>query len=142
VTTSLHAHTDVSPPQKTAGSTTRTLPIGWALFAGLVGPAVTAVCIGLEPAPANPNAPEPLIATLLGFALLLAWAGAAMTAVQRRPAALAWASVIGGLSMAMTIACPLSGHHTSIGMWWIGEFLVCGAAWAAAEAGRFSIKHR
>jgi hypothetical protein len=111
------------------------LPLGWAAFAGLVGPVVAAFCLAVEPPPANPNAPEPLIATLLGFALMFAWGGAAITAGRRRVSALAWATVVGGLSMAMTISCPLSGHHTSIGMWWISQFIVCGAALAIAGSG-------
>lgn len=117
----------------------RRLPIGWAVFAGFVGPALAAVCVALEPAPAKPNAPEPLIATLLGFALLVAWSGAAVTAGRRRPSALGWASVVGGLSMALTISCPLSGHHTSIGLWWVGQFVVSGAAWAAAAVGKYHL---
>jgi len=124
-------------PQKTA-ETRGTLPIAWAVFAGLVGPAVAAFCLAVEPPPANPNAPEPLIATLLGLALMVAWGGAAVTAGRRHASALTWASVVGGLSMAMTISCPLSGHHTGIGMWWIAQFIVCGAAWAAAGIGKHS----
>jgi peptidoglycan/LPS O-acetylase OafA/YrhL len=123
-----------------AGETSRTLPVAWAVFAGLVGPAVAAFCLAVEPPPANPNAPEPLIATLLGTALMLAWGGAAIAAGLRRTNALTWASVVGGLSMAMTISCPLSGHHTSIGMWWISQFIVCAAAWAAAAVGLHYVK--
>jgi hypothetical protein len=115
------------------------LPIAWAVFAGLVGPAVAAFCLAVEPPPANPNAPEPLIGTLLGLALMFAWGGAAITAGRRHASALTWATVVGGLSMAMTISCPLSGHHTSIGMWWISQFIVCGAALAAAGVGRYYI---
>jgi len=112
------------------------------LFAGLVGPAVAAFCIAVEPPSANPHAPEPLVATLLGFALLIAWTGAAVVAARRRTSALRWASLVGGLSMAMTISCPLSGHHTSIGMWWVGQFVVSAAAWAAAVAGRYIVEQR
>jgi len=110
------------------------------LFAGLVGPVVATFCLAVEPQPANPNAPEPLIATLLGLALMFAWTGAAVAALRRRPSALSWASAVGGLSMAMTISCPLSGHHTGVGMWWIGEMLVCGVAWGAAVVGKYSLE--
>jgi hypothetical protein len=119
-----------------ATEASRKLPIAWAVFAGVVGPAVAAFCLAVEPPPANPNAPEPLIATLLGTALMVAWGGAAITAGLRRTSALTWATVVGGLSMAMTISCPLSGHHTSIGLWWISQFIVCGATLAAAGAGK------
>jgi peptidoglycan/LPS O-acetylase OafA/YrhL len=124
------------PRPQNAADTNGMLPVAWAVFAGLVGPAVAAFCLAVEPPPANPNAPEPLIATLLGFALMFAWGGAAITAGRRRVSALGWATVVGALSMAMTISCPLSGHHTSIGMWWIGQFIVCGAALAVAASGR------
>ena len=137
--------TDLRPTaeaERRSEATQRTglLPIGWALFAALVGPAVAAVCLVLEPPPANPNAPEPLVGTILGVALMICWAGAAVTAAGRRMSALSWANVVGGLSMAMTISCPLSGHHTSIGMWWVGQFVLCGAAWAAAAVGTFMVR--
>lgn len=116
------------------------LPTRWAWFAGLVGPVVAAFCIAIEPPPANPNAPEPLIGTLLTVALLVVWTGAALAAVRRRPEALRWASAVGGLSVAMTIACPLSGHHTSIGAWWFAQLAVSGTAWVVA--GRAAITYR
>jgi peptidoglycan/LPS O-acetylase OafA/YrhL len=122
-------------PQK-GGEASGMLPVTWAVFAGLVGPVVAAFCFAVEPPPANPNAPEPLIGTLLGLALMFAWGGAAVAAGRRLPSALTWATVVGGLSIAMTISCPLSGHHTSIGMWWISQYLACVAAFAAAVVGR------
>jgi hypothetical protein len=131
--------TGAPAPIATANSTWR-LPAGWAWFAALVGPVVATICLALEPAPANPNAPEPLIGVVLGNALLLAWVGAAVAAGRRRSSALSWAVGVGALSLAMTISCPLSGHHTSIGMWWVGEFVVSGAAFAAALVGQHQLR--
>jgi peptidoglycan/LPS O-acetylase OafA/YrhL len=131
--------TDGSGRPETTREKSGTLPVGWAVFAGLVGPVVAVFCMAVEPPPADPNAPEPLVATLLGFALMVAWGGAAVSAARRRATALTWAGFVGGLSMAMTISCPLSGHHSSIGMWWISQFIVCGAACAATVVGKHSI---
>jgi hypothetical protein len=112
------------------------LPLGWSAFAGLVGPAIVAFGLAVEPAPADPNAPEPLVATLLLIALLGAWGGAALLAVARDHRALAWAMGVAGLSLAAVIACPLTGHHMAVGGWWIQELAVCVAALAVAAFGR------
>jgi hypothetical protein len=131
-----------APPKPVRAPRQSALPAGWALFAALVGPAVAAFCIAIEPAPANPSAPEPLIGTVLALAYLTATIGAAVLASQRRVGALTWAWIVGALSVAMTISCPLSGHHDSIGMWWGAQFLVSGAAWAVAAGARYSFRHR
>jgi peptidoglycan/LPS O-acetylase OafA/YrhL len=123
-----------SPPRATT-TDSRRLSKGWALFAGLVGPVVGAFCIAVEPAPADPNAPEPLIGTLLGTALLIAWGAAAGTAVGRRASALKWAAAVGVLSVAMTVTCPLSGHHQGIGLWWAAQMVVSVGALLVAREG-------
>jgi NADH:ubiquinone oxidoreductase subunit 6 (subunit J) len=115
------------------------LPRSWALFAGLVGPVVAAFCIAVEPAPADPHAPEPLIGTLLAVALLVAMAGATWLGARRQVQALSWASAVGAVLVLMTISCPLSGHHASVGMWWAAQLIVSGAAWAVAAGGRFVV---
>jgi hypothetical protein len=127
-------------PTEPALKSANRLPTGWALFCGLVGPVVAACCIALEPPPADPNAGEPLFAMVLGLALLVAMCGATTASVRRQYVALSWASVVGGLSMGLTITCPLSGHHVGIGMWWVGQFVISGAAWAAAVIGKHSLE--
>jgi hypothetical protein len=124
-------------PDPVAGQ--RALPRSWAWFAGLVGPVVAAFCIAVEPPPADPNAPEPLIGTLLAVALLVAMTGATWLGARRRVQALSWASAVGALLVLTTISCPLSGHHTSIGMWWAAQIIVSVAAWAVAAGGRFAV---
>ena len=126
-------------PAPTRGDTAL-LSTRWAWFAGLVGPVVAAFCIAVEPPPANPNAPEPLIGTLLTIGLLVAWTGAALTAVRRRPEALRWASTVGVLSVAMTVACPLSGHHTGVGLWWVAQLIVSATAWTIAANGAHAVR--
>ena len=118
------------------------LPAAWAGFAGLVGPIVAAFCIAIEPAPANPDAPEPLIGTVLAIAFFAAMVGAAVQASRRQVSALTWACAVGVLSIAMTITCPLSGHHANVGMWWAAQFIVCGAALGIAAGGRYAASLR
>jgi len=120
------------------------LPVWAAAAAGLLGPAIAAVCMALEPAPANPDASEPVVGLVLGYALLAAWLGAAATGLARRPAALGWATGVAGLSVLMTISCPTTGHHTAVAGWWVAEMVLClgalfvsmaGLRWWAARSG-------
>ena len=114
------------------------LPVQWAWFAGLVGPIVAAFCIAIEPSPADPNASEPLIGTVLATAFFAVMVGAGVQAARRRVNALTWACAVGVLLVAMTISCPLSGHHANVGMWWAAQFIVSGAALAVAAGGRYA----
>ena len=112
------------------------LPRHWAWFAALVGPVVAVVCIALEPPPADTAAAEPLLGPVLFLILMGSWVGAAARAVQRHRSALGWASVVGLLSVAMTVTCPTSGHHVDVGAWWFGQLGVSGAALAISVAAR------
>ena len=118
------------------------------LFADLAGPlsrnwgmalmvawvVVVAVGLAVEPAPANPNAPVPLYADLISTGMLAAWGAMAAGVLQRRRFGAA-ASMVGGVALlGLTLACPLTGHHTSIGAWW-GVQLV-GAVGLLALSGR------
>lgn len=126
----------VSVVERTPGADTRgrtsggRLPLRWAWFAALVGPVVAAVSIAIEPTPADPDAPESLMATILGMVLLVAWFGAAASAARRHPVALAWAGGVGGFSVVMALSCPISGHHAGVGAWWFGQLAVAGGALA------------
>ena len=118
------------------------LPRRWAWFAALVGPAVAILCIALEPPPAQPDAAAPLLGVLLSSALFASWAGAAVRAGQRHRGALVWASVVGLLSVAMTLTCPASGHHAGVGAWWFGQLGISGAALTIAVAAAFASRRR
>jgi hypothetical protein len=114
------------------------LPVWLAVAAGLLGPALAEVCAALEPVPAHPGAPEPVLSLVLGYATLATWLGAAVWALARRPGALGWAAGAAGLTTLMVIACPTTGHHHGVGAWWWAEFAISfGALLAVAAAGRW-----
>ena len=123
-----------SAPEARVGAPNR-LPVWAAVAAGLLGPVLAAVCIALEPVPADPQAGDPVVSVVLGYALLVAWLGAATTAIGRRPAALGWAAGAAGLSVLMTITCPTSGHHSAVAGWWVAQMAVCLSALAFTAAG-------
>jgi peptidoglycan/LPS O-acetylase OafA/YrhL len=90
----------------------------WGLALAVAWVVVVAVGMAVEPAPANPDAPVPLVADLLSTGLMATWGAMAAGIFQRRRFAAA-ASVVGGLGLlALTVACPASGHHGGIGAWW------------------------
>ena len=129
----------VIPRRQAAGAASR-LGRGWAWFAGLAGPLVVAFCVAVEPAPADPSAPEPWWASIVFMALMTAMAGAAAEAFSRRPSALKWAAAAAGIAVALSITCPASGHHAGIGLWWFGQLAVSGGAlalslWGVRRAG-------
>lgn len=88
---------------------------GVALVAAWV--VVVAVGLAVEPAPANPDAAPPLVAELLSTAMMVAWGALAVGVVQGRR--LAAVASLGGAVMltALTLGCPLSGHHGGVGAW-------------------------
>ena len=98
----------------------RSLRFGWAVALGIGWPVVMALCVAIEPAPADPNAPVPLIVNLGGWALLFAMGAAAVAAARRLPAAIGFSALAGALALAFTISCPASGHH-AYALWWFGE---------------------
>lgn len=112
----------------TAG--TRRPPLGhWLTDAGVVpgrwpqalGVAWIVVFAGaalLEPAPADPEAADPLWASLV-FLSFFAVLGAMAAGLTRRQRAGLVASVgAAGLGLLASAMCPVSGHHASVGAWW------------------------
>jgi hypothetical protein len=90
---------------------------GWAPV--LVGAWVTIFGLGvaLEPAPAGEEA-FPVVGQAFALVLMGCWAVMAAGISQKRRYG-AVASAVGGASLlVMTVACPLSGHHAGIGIWW------------------------
>ncbi len=88
---------------------------GFALVVAWV--VVVAVGLAVEPAAADPDAAPPLIAEVLSTGLMATWGAMAAGVFQRRRFAAA-ASLVGGAGLlALTLGCPLSGHHT-FGAWW------------------------
>jgi hypothetical protein len=111
----------------------------WSLIAGLAGPVVAAICIAVEPAPADPEAAQAL-GTLLSLGLLAAFVGAGIAAGRRRPGALMWLLGAAVVSMAMTVACPATGHH-SLGSWWFVQLAASAALLVAAGRGVLGAAH-
>jgi len=116
------------------------IPLRWARWGivALVGANLAAWM--LEPAPANPNLPEPWFVTLPRVVATLAMLGALGGLVARRRWGVALSLLAASVAVVMVVACPLSGHH-SFGLWWAGE-LSCLAAWAGSSlAGLRSAAH-
>jgi hypothetical protein len=91
-----------------------------------------AIGIAVEPPAANPNAVDPwfvsALATLLLGALLTTLAGLLM----RRRWSLAVSLLAAGLLVLSTVLCPVSGHHTGVGGWWVVQ-LGCGLGLVATS---------
>lgn len=102
------------------------LPLQWAVALGVGWPLVTVLSIALEPVPADPNAPVPLVIEVAGLALLFGLLITAVAAGIRHRAAAVAGVVTGLLSTTFVVACPVSGHH-AFGLWWIAQLgLVAG----------------
>jgi len=106
---------------------------GWALFLTAAWVTIFTTGAALEPAPTNGHA-MPLLAALLAGALMLGWMVMAAGFAQRRRYGAAGSLGAAGVLVAMTIACPLSGHHAGIGAWWWFELAGSLALVAASEA--------
>jgi hypothetical protein len=98
----------------------RRLADTWALALGAGWPLTFLVTGWLEPAPADPNAPAPLIVDLGAWAFLVALVVTVCAAMARHRLAAPAAVVAGGVLAAFTVACPASGHHT-YGLWWVAQ---------------------
>ena len=99
----------LTEPHVVAGHWPPALAVAWVL--------VFAAATVLEPAPADPSAPEPLWASVL-FLALFAVLGVMAAGLARRQRAGLLASVgAGGLALLGSAMCPVSGHH-AVGAWW------------------------
>ena len=103
------------------------IPTRWAAagIVALVGANVAAAV--LEPLPANPAQPDPWFIPLLSMIVTLGMLAALGGLLARQRWGLAASALAGGISVAMVLACPLSGHH-HFGLWWVGEIAAV-AAW-------------
>lgn len=93
---------------------------GWAGVIGFGWPLAIVLGMAIEPAPADPNAPVPVIVSLASLALFAALVATAVAAGNRHPSAAIGGVVTGLLSLGFVVSCPVSGHHT-FGAWWFGE---------------------
>jgi len=131
------ARTDPAPaatgrPRRAA--LTDPLSGGWALFLTVAWVTIFTIGVALEPAPANEDA-MPLLGAVLMSGLMTGWVVMAAGFAHRRRYGAAGSLGAAGVLVAMTIACPLSGHHAGIGAWWwfeVGGSLTLVAASRAA----------
>jgi len=107
------------------------LPVPWAVALGVGWPLVTVLSIALEPVPADPNAPVPLVIEVAGLALLFGLLITAIAAGIRHRAAVVAGVVSGLLSTTFVVACPVSGHH-AFGLWWIAQLGLVGGMLAVS----------
>lgn len=112
---------------------------GWAAVLGIGWPLAIIVSTALEPAPADPNAPMPVLAELANHALFLALVGTAIAAGVRHRAAAVGGVVTGLLVVSLAIACPVSGHH-AIGLWWFAELGILTAMLGVSGAALLHIR--
>jgi hypothetical protein len=91
----------------------------WTLIAAVAWVVLLTVGIAVEPPPTNPDAVDPWFVSALGTLLL----GALLTTVaglwMRRRWSLAVSLVAAGMLVVSTVLCPVSGHHTGVGGWWV-----------------------
>ena len=112
----------VPSPLRAPGSATslRRLSQSWSVVLGVGWPLVVLASLALEPTPADPDAPVPLVIAVASLGALAAVLATSVAAGLRHPAA-AVTSVVSGLLLAtFVVACPVSGHH-EIGLWGYAE---------------------
>lgn len=91
---------------------------GWPGALAVAWIVVFAAATVLEPAPADPDAPAPLWASV-AFLALFGLLGVAAAGLSRRQRGGLLASAgAAGLGLLASAMCPVSDHHTSVGAWW------------------------
>jgi hypothetical protein len=98
---------------------------GWAAIGTVAWVVLLPVGIAVEPPPDNPNAVGPWYAGALGAILVVALLSALAGFWLRRRWSLAASLVASGVLVLSTVICPVSGHHTDVGAWWVVQ-LGCG----------------
>jgi peptidoglycan/LPS O-acetylase OafA/YrhL len=105
----------------------------WPAIGSVAWLVLLAIGIAVEPPPTNPNAVDPWFVSALGTMLLLAMGGTLVGFWLRRRWGLAASLSASGLLVLSTIMCPVSGHHTGVGAWWVVQ-LGCGLGLVAASS--------
>lgn len=100
------------------------LPLRWVIALAVSWPSLFALGGAIEPTPANPDAAPPLFVDLLIVPFLFGLLGAGIGLASRRRWAAAASLVAAVALLGGAIACPTSGHHTEIGLWWFGQLMI------------------
>jgi peptidoglycan/LPS O-acetylase OafA/YrhL len=97
----------------------------WAAIGAVAWAVLLPIGIAVEPPPSNPNAVDPWLVNLLATVLLVALLGAVAGFWLRRRWSMAASLLAAGILVFSTVMCPVSGHHTHVGAWWVVQ-LGCG----------------
>jgi hypothetical protein len=99
-----------------ARAATDEIKTGWAVFLGVGWPVALVLSDVIRPAPADPNAAPSLLGQIVTLAVFGALVLTIVGAVSRLRSAGGAGVVLGGIMLADSVACPLSGHH-QFGLW-------------------------
>lgn len=94
----------------------------WSVGTTVAWVAGIALILLLEPAPADPETAS-VLSEIIGTVMAVGLSVTVLGLVARYRFGLAAAAATGGLMVAVSVACPLSGHHT-FGAWWLGELAI------------------
>ena len=95
---------------------------GWVLATAAAWLVGISVILALSPEPADPAAASTL-AEALGMLIAFGMSITVLGLATRQRFGFAAAAATGGAMMVMSLACPVSGHHT-FGAWWLGELAI------------------
>jgi hypothetical protein len=105
----------------------------WAAIGAVAWVVLLGIGIAVEPQPTNPDAVDPWFLNVLGAVLLAAVVAAFAGFSLRQRWGLAASLLASGLLVVSTVACPVSGHHTQLGAWWVVQ-LGCGLGLVTTSA--------
>lgn len=94
----------------------------WSVGTTVAWVAGIALILLLEPAPADPETAS-VLSEIIGTVMALGLSVTVLGLVARYRFGLAATAATGGLMLAVSVACPLSGHH-AFGAWWLGELAI------------------
>lgn len=98
------------------------IPHSWSVGTTVAWVAGIALILLLEPAPADPETAS-VLSEIIGTVMAVGLSVTVLGLVARYRFGLGAAAATGGLMLAVSVACPLSGHHT-FGAWWLGELAI------------------
>jgi hypothetical protein len=112
---------DRAPPvtkPRTAWGRAKTdeIKTSWAAFLGVGWPLAIVLSEAIRPAPTDPNAAPSLLGQIVTIAVFGALIVTSFAAASRLRSAAVAGVVLGGIMLADSLACPLSGHH-QFGLW-------------------------